>query len=235
MPAGGLIVAGAVGLGTAIYGAAQKAKYQRQQAALASRRPQYQINPEEANMESLAESRAGQGLSDEARAQLNSNTAQNFAASTGAALRGGADANSIGNIASGTQNAYNQTALYDDQMRLQNLSSLQNEWARMSANRDKQWQINQEEPWKDNMTATNLQLQGANNTIMSGVNAVGSAGAFAAKGLGTNYGGDAGAGSGSGGVGDSSGSSGGLSYGLGAGVGIKPPPTGFNNYSYFPG
>jgi hypothetical protein len=177
MPAGGLVTLGvgaAITGGEAIYADAQKKKALRQQEALLANRPLYKINPEEGQMVSLAESQAGQGLSDQARAQLNAQTNQQFASATDAALRGGADPNAIGNIAANSQNAYDNTALYDDQLRLQHLSNLNNIWARSSANKDKAFQINQEEPWKDQTTAAYGQIVGAQNMENSAINGLGS-------------------------------------------------------------
>lgn len=44
----------------------------------------------------------------------------------------------------------------------------------MSATRDKQWQINEEIPWKDKQTALAGQVQGANNMFNAGINTLGS-------------------------------------------------------------
>ncbi len=199
MPAGGLLVGAALTGAQLLYADSQKKKAAREQAALLAKRPEYKINPEEGRMVSLAESQAGQGLSDQARAQLNAQTNQQLTASTDAALRGGADANGVAGILGAAQNASNNTALYDDQLRLQHLSNLSNIWARSSANKDKQWQINQEEPWKDRMTANYAQQVGAQNQQNSAMNGfssslIGAAGRFGNN----NYGGNARSGVGAG-------------------------------------
>jgi hypothetical protein len=200
MPAGGIVSSGLgllMGVGTAIWGNSQKKKYQRQIDALNAKRPKYQINPEEGDIQNLAESRANQGMGAAARQQLQNNADRNLSTLSNAALMGGADANSIGAIADNTQQAYNQNAIYDDQVRLQNLSNLQNVWARQSANRDKQWQLNENQPWKDQMTGLNQQLTGANNLFMSGLNMAGGS----LMSLGRNIAGGGGGGGNSGGGG----------------------------------
>ncbi len=227
MPAGGIASSGIgllLGIGQTIWGASQKKKYQRQIDALSANRPKYSINPEEMYMQNLAESRANQGMGAGARQQLNNNADRNLSALTSAALMGGADANGLANIADKTQNAYNQNAIYDDQVRLQNLSNLQNVWARMSSNRDKMWQINDYQPWKDKMTGLSDQLKGANNLFMGGLNLAGGS----LMSLGRNiFGGGGGSGSGGGGDqgggyaermpaaggGDQGGGGGGMDYG----------------------
>lgn len=176
MPAGGLAASGIgllLGAGEAIWGAHEKKKYQGQIDALSANRPKISINPEEYDIQHLAESRAGQGMGASAKAQLQTNADRNLATLANASLMGGGDGNALGSITDNTQQAFNQNAIYDDQARMQNLSNLQNVWARQSANRDKQWQVNEYQPWKDKMTGLSGQLQGANNLFMGGLNMAG--------------------------------------------------------------
>lgn len=183
MPAGGLLIGTAIGGVEALYGASQKSQYQKQLDALSQNRPQYQINPEEQNIVSTAQARAQQGMSAGAQQALTNNTDRNLATLSSAAMRGGADANSLGAIADRTQQATNQNAIYDDQQRMANLNNLYSAWSRMSANKDKQWQIDTEQPWKDKMTALSQQLAGANQMEQSGINSAGSALIGGAKGM----------------------------------------------------
>src|ERR1035437_6230501 len=151
MPAGGLALAGVgllVGGGEALWGNSQKKKYQSQIDALNANRPQYQIPQSEQNIQNLAMSRANQGMGAGANQQLQNNTDRALSTTANAALMGGADANSIGNIVDKSQQGYNQNAIYNDQARLSNLNNLQTAWARNTANQDKQWDINQYQPWK---------------------------------------------------------------------------------------
>lgn len=177
MPAGGLVTAGvgaALGIGEAIWGSSQKKNYQRQIDALAANRPQYQINPEEYDIANLAESRANQGMGAGARQQLQNNTDRTLATSANALLMGGGNANGIGALADRSQQAYNQNAIYDDQARLASLQNVQNSWARLSADRDKQFELNQLNPYKDRMSALSQQLAGANSMFMQGIGTAGS-------------------------------------------------------------
>lgn len=177
MPAGGLATSGLgllLGAGEAAWGYSEKKKYQGQIDATNANRPKYQINPEENNIVNLAESRANQGMGGAAKQALQNNTDRSIASLSNAALMGGADANSIGNLVDKSQQSYNQNAIYDDTIRLQNLDNLQSSWARMSADRDKAWQLNELNPWKDRMAALSGQLTGANNMFLSGLNMGGS-------------------------------------------------------------
>lgn len=197
MPAGGIGVSSAIGAliggGEAIWGAVEKKKYQSQIDALNSKRPVYSTNPEEYNIQNLAESRAGQGMSAASKQELLNNTNNNLATSLDYALKSGANPNVIGNIAQKTQDTYNQNAIYDDQARISNLNNLQSAYARMSANRDKEFQLNKEQPWKDNMTALHQQLIGANNMFNSGLNLIGGSAISGAGKLFSSKGGTTGA------------------------------------------
>lgn len=171
MPAGGLLTAGslAVGLGEAIYGGIQSKKINNQLAANAAARPKYQIPQEENNIESLAESRGGQGISDAAMTANQNQSNQNTAAAL-AAIKQSGDTSNIGAITGAADNASNQQAIYNDQARMQNLNNLQGAYARMSANKDKQFQVNELDPWKDKQQFLSTQLAGAKNTEQAGIN-----------------------------------------------------------------
>lgn len=163
-----------LGLGQTIWGSIEKNKAQGALNSNAAARPTYNINPEEYDIQRDAESRANQGMSSASRQIMQQNAEQSAAQGYDAILRGGGNANAISGFAGNQQRAGNQIAIYDDQQRLSNLANLQNAYARMSANKDKAWQINKEEPWKDKQLALSQQLQGANNMFMSGLNSMGS-------------------------------------------------------------
>lgn len=173
MPAGGLVVAGVVGAGTAIYGAIQKNK-----AAKAARNnimPHYDIPQSEYNSLNLAESQAGQGMSDASRQQLLNNSQSGLSATQNAILRSGGSANAIAGAEDKYQQGINQNAIYDDQARMANLSRLQSAYTRMSADADKSYQINEYAPWANRAQAISQQLQSGQQTMQSGLSTLGSA------------------------------------------------------------
>lgn len=183
MPAGGLVTAGiggAIGLGTTIYGMIQKNKAEK--AAKANVMPQYDIQPEEQYNLDIARSQAGQGMSDASRAAYMNNAGSGLAATTNAILRGGGDANSIGNAYNKYDTGISSQAIYDDQARMQHLSNLQGAYTRMSAQKDKQWQINKYQPWANKAQALAQQLAGSQNMITSGINTMGTAAIQGASG-----------------------------------------------------
>lgn len=163
-----LIAGAALGAGQAIYGASQKKKAQA--AAKANVMPEYNLAPEEAQMLAQAESQAGQGMSDPAREALRANNERILGTGIDAVLRGGGNPNAIGSMVGRAQAGNNQMALYEDQARIQALQRLQAARARMSSNRDKQYQINEYQPWANRAQAINEQLQGGQNMMMGGIN-----------------------------------------------------------------
>lgn len=167
----GLIAGAGLGAAETIYGAIQQNKARK--AAAANVMPKYEIPEEEGQSLSLAESMAGQGMSAAARQQLLQNTSNLQGQSIDAILKGGGDANSIANLAGNTQGQLNNTAIYEDKARLQNLSNLQQQRARMSASRDKAWQINSYSPWANRAQSINQQLQGSQNMINQGIGTFG--------------------------------------------------------------
>lgn len=164
----GLIAGAALGAGQMIYGAAQKRKADA--AAKANVMPEYKIPQYEQQALALEESRAGQGMSDAAREALRGNTDRALGTTIDAMLRSGGSANAIGSAAAGAQAQLNQLAVYEDQARIANLSRLQAMRARMSANMDKAYQINQYAPWANRAQAIAQQQAGAQNMFMSGMN-----------------------------------------------------------------
>lgn len=181
MPAGGLLVAGIIGAGTAIYGGVEAAKARKAQQALLAARPTYAASPEEAKIQSLAASQANQGMGAGARQALLNNTNNELGTLSTSAMRSGANPNGIAGLAGNIQGAYDKNALYDDSVRLQNLQNYYSALQRGSANSDKAWDLNQQQPWKDRTAANSQSLQYYNNMMTQGIGTAGSAFAGAAR------------------------------------------------------
>lgn len=166
-----LIAGAALGAGEMIYG--NHLKKEAAKAAAANVMPKYQIGPEEQQMLSTAESQAGTGMSDAAREALRQNSDRALGTSIDAITRGGGNVNAISSLAEGTQQGLNKMALYEDDARLKHLQMLQEARARMSANRDKAYQINDYGPWANRAQAIAQQQAAAQNTFNSGLNTLG--------------------------------------------------------------
>ena len=173
MPAGGAAVLGGGAIGLIAYGAIKKA--QDAKAAANNTRPTYNIPQEEYDNQRLAESQAGQGMSATSRQAYQNSADSGLANTTDAILRGGGDPNGIGNAYNSYQNGINNLSIYDDQVRMQHLNGLVAQNQRMSADKDKAWQVNQFAPWADKAQALALKQQADQQLISQGVGIAGQA------------------------------------------------------------
>lgn len=180
------IAALAIGAGIAIYGAVKK--NQDAKKAANNIRPTYDIPQEEYDSERLAESQAGNGMSASSRQYYQNQADQGLSGTTDAILRGGGDANSIGNAYGNYEKGINSLAVYDDQARMSHLQNLQNSYLRMSADKDKKWQINQYGKWADTAQALAAKQAGDQQTISSGIGIAGQGIGGLASGLSKNAG-----------------------------------------------
>lgn len=166
------------GLALAAYGAIQKAQSEKKAKQNLANRPTYSPLPEDTTDLRLAENMANTGMSGSALQQLQNNTDRALSTSTNAALMGGGDPNVLSNIVDKSQNAYNQTAIYEDQARQQNLRQLLGMYGQYNQQRqfnaDKQYQVNQYGPWADRQQLYAQGIAGGQQTMNSGINMFGS-------------------------------------------------------------
>jgi hypothetical protein len=166
------------GLGMAVYGAVQKDKAAKE--AKKNVQPKYEIPQEEYDNLKMAENLASTGMSGASRAAFLNNADRGFTATTDAILKGGGDANSIGNAYERYNEGISNMSIYDDKMRMQHLQDLMGQRSRMAAFKDKSYQVNEYSPWANKAQALSAQMAGGQNTMMSGINTfVSGAGGFA--------------------------------------------------------
>lgn len=153
---------------SAIAGAKQKKK--ANQALANNIQPTYQTPQTEWDNISLLENRAGQGLSDSARAAYTNNADRGLAASLSAIQRGGGDANAMGNAFDSYLNNASSLAIADDRLKSQQIQDLIAGRQRSSAFQDKEYQINEYGPWANRQQALTQQAAAGQNQMMSGIN-----------------------------------------------------------------
>lgn len=170
-------IALAVGAGLALYGAYQKSQAEKKAKANLANRPTYEPIPEDQSELNLAQAQGNIGMGAGARTVLQNNADRLLSTSTNAALMAGADANTIAGITERAQNAYNQNAIYDDQVRQGHLANLMRTYSMYNAQRrgdaDKQFQVNQYGPWADRQQLFSSQIAGGQQTMNSGLGLVG--------------------------------------------------------------
>lgn len=157
-----------IGAAAAIYGGIKQD--QARKAASKNTRPVYQTPPEEADNLSLAKNLAGTGISPGAYQQMLNNSDRGFATGANAIAKNGGDPNAIGNLYDKYSNGINQLSIYNDTASMTNLKNLQEAYMRSSANKDKEFQVNQYGPYADKAQAIAGQMQGAQNWTNSGFN-----------------------------------------------------------------
>lgn len=185
----GLAISAGIGGYQAIKGGMDAQKLQNQLNANVM--PKYTIPQTEYQNLNLAESMAGQGMSAASREAYNQNAQAGLGSSIEALERSGASPETLGTAYAGYNSGERNLAIYDDQARLRNLKELSDARARMTADQDKQWQINAYAPWANKAKALAEQIAGAKTMENAGFNALAGAGtSLASGGIGKGTGGD---------------------------------------------
>jgi hypothetical protein len=174
------IAQGAGGIVQGVTGLIQKA--QAKKIARNNKRPVYKIQDPVLENQAIAESRAGQGISDASRQELKQESERGLTSSIDAILSGGGSVNNIADLYSNFQGGVSKMALLDEEMRTRNIQNLISQNNTLAAEKDKEWQVNVFAPYADKaQAAAALTKQGSDN-IWKGVNSVISAGTNYATG-----------------------------------------------------
>lgn len=179
-----VIVPAAIAAAIGIYKVAQGAHEKSQAKKLAAtNRPVYNIPQSDYNNLSIAQSMAGQGLSDGSKQILLDNADRGLATSVSAVLQGGGNPNDVGGIYKSYLDNLSNVAVYDNQMKLKNMDTLLAANYRMSDQEDKLWQINNWGPYADKLkAAAQLRAMGSESTN-SGLSTVASAAMSVGSGI----------------------------------------------------
>lgn len=168
------------GIVQGVVGAIQKGKAKRM--ARANKRPDYSIQRPVLDNQAIAESRAGQGMSDASRQFLRQDSERGLTSALDAILAGGGSVNNIGDIYGNYQTGISKMALVDEEMRTKNIQNLISQNNQLAAEKDKEWQVNVYAPYADKaQAAAALSKQGTDN-MWKGINSVIGAGANFAAG-----------------------------------------------------
>lgn len=155
----------------------QAGKQNREAKRLAKNliRPDYEIPQEYRDNLALAESMAGQGLSDAAMEVYKTNANNTLTSSVDAILRGGGSVNNISDLYDTAENNFASLAALEDELRFKRQQVLMDQNEQMAQQRTTQWQVNEYAPYQDQKQLI-AHLRGqANNNQWAGINTVGSA------------------------------------------------------------
>lgn len=173
MPAGGLIVSGALGLGEAAMGLINAGKANKQAAELERSRPKLTDSPYLKDQLHLAESDLSTGMSAGAKYAYESDMDRSLSSSLGAITRLGGSPNNVGDIFSADANGRARLAIMKDNLRLQQITNLTRAQDASEEERQKQFEFNEWMPWADKAQANAKARESAENEIFSGINTAG--------------------------------------------------------------
>lgn len=138
-------------------------------------RPKYNIQKPIYDNQAIAESRAGQGISDAAMQAYTTFNDRSLSLGIDSILRGGGSVNNIADIYDTAQTGLSKLALIDEEVRAKNIRDVITQNNIMASELDKEWQVNVFAPYADTaQAAAALKGQGSDN-IWKGINSFGSA------------------------------------------------------------
>jgi hypothetical protein len=170
----GIITAAALGLGSAAVGFFGKKSAESTAKKLAASRPKLSDSPYLKDQLSLAESEVSTGMSAEAKAAYEGDLDRSLSTSLSAVLKGGGSPNSVGQILSNDQVGRGRLAIMKDNMRLNQINNLTRAQDANEEERQKQFGVNEDAPWKDESQANAASLQASNQQMWSGIETAGS-------------------------------------------------------------
>jgi hypothetical protein len=173
-------IALAVGLGTAAAGYFEKKSADKTAGQLQATRPKLSDSPYIKDQLSLAESDLSTGMSGGAKAAYESDLDKSLSTSLSAVLKGGGSVNNVGEIFANDQSGRGRLALMKDNLRLAEIDRVARSRDAAEQEREQQFGINEDAPWKDAAQANAQARQGAENQIWSGL---GTAGAGLMRGM----------------------------------------------------
>lgn len=173
-------VSSAIGVGTAAVGFFKEKSANAEAKKLQATRPTLRDSPYLNDQLKLAESNLSTGMSTEAKATYEQDLDRSLSTSLSTVLKGGGNANNVGEIFANDAQGRQRIALMKDNLRLAETDRLTRAQDAMEEERQKQFQVNEDAPWKDAAQATAQARQGAENMMWSGI---GTAGSGVLKGL----------------------------------------------------
>jgi hypothetical protein len=138
-------------------------------------RPTYRRPGEVDTNTDIAESRAGQGMSDSARSAMEQLGDRDLTSSIEAITKNGGNVNNIGDIYGHSISGRQRMSILDDEMRSRNIQNLVTANNEMAGYKDKEWEVNVFAPYADKAQAAAALRKQGNDNIWKGVNTVGSA------------------------------------------------------------
>jgi len=168
--------AGVLQSGYGLYEAINAGKKEKdiaeKEKALELSRPKYNISDVAKKEQSLAESNLANGMSAQAETAYNRSTDKDLSTSISALLKSGGSANSISELFDKSQEGRSRLAIMKENERMQNLNSLVSSYRNMQEQGDKAFQINEEDPYRNQAAALSASMMAAEGQKQAGLSAI---------------------------------------------------------------
>lgn len=174
MPAGGLVTAGALGLGQTVVGLFNKSKANKEAAKLAATRPKYVESPYYKDALKLAESEVSTGMSGEAKNAYEQGIDRNLSTSLSAIMKSGGTPNNVAEVFDVASQGRQRLAMMKDSLRLNQINNLVKTQELNTQEREEAFQFNQWAPWADAAKANAGARTEAESQIWGGLSSIGS-------------------------------------------------------------
>lgn len=158
-----------------VSGAINKGKANKEAAKLQATRPKFQQSQYDKDALSLAESELSTGQSGKAKQAYEEGSDKDFSTSLSAILSKGGDVNDINSLFGEKQAGRQRYTQLTDQLRLGQIDRLVQAQQLNEDQRQKEFQYNVDEPWKDSAQATAAAREQSAKQISEGINTAGSA------------------------------------------------------------
>ena len=146
-------------------------------------RPEYNIQQPIIDNQALAESRAGQGLSDSSKQLFTTQQDRGLTASIDAILRTGGNANQVNEAYDSFNTGLSRLSLAEDEAKFRNMNMYLRANEQLAQEQDKAWQINKYAPYADQMKLASQNKQAADANVAGGISGLLGVGASYMKGL----------------------------------------------------
>lgn len=162
-----------IGLGEAAYSLINGKKLRKESERLDRERPKYKISPYASQDVSLAENQLSTGMSGQAEKAYTEGIDKTFAASLGAIMKGGGSGNTVSGVFGNSEDGYRNLTMLKEANRMKQIEDVSRTHQYYNEQLDKEFAINQLDPWKDKKQANTAARQQNSNLLMSGIDSFG--------------------------------------------------------------
>jgi hypothetical protein len=132
-------------------------------------RPNFDIQKEYFDNQTLAQSYAQEGLPESTKAYYTTQASRGLSSGIDAALQGGGDVNALTNLVDQYQQGLNKISAEDAQLKLKNIDDLMERNSDLASQKVQQWVLNKYEPFKDQAKANAQERAAGLQNLIGGI------------------------------------------------------------------